>query len=374
MTVNQYAHSCDIPRTAVFEMTYACNLECLFCYCPWCATGRGFPRQPELKVEEWKSVIDLLANRGVQSFTFSGGEPLLKDGLADLLSYARAKEVLAGDDSQNRNGTGEKRAAEVYIISNGHLLTDGWLGLFEDLGAVLAISLPGITTYEAHTGRSGSGMVLQWMAKASRRNLHVVANVTATRRNLPELFEIIAEALLHGASSLLLNRFLPGGRGLSHIEELWLTREATLEAFDVAEKVLSLANREGSVGTEVPFCIVGDQEYRNLHVSTGCGAGVDFFVIGPSGNVRVCNHSEISIGHWTRLDEIVGSPYWQRFRRRDYFPNECKACGQQSRCAAGCREMAHIIGGDLASLDPIMDEQVNGKYPDFPRRRDCCSV
>lgn len=355
-------------------MTYSCNQECLFCYCPWGAVGRGYPREPELVIGEWKSVIDFLADRGVHSFTFSGGEPLLKDGLAELLRYARAKEVWQEDGSENGSLTSARRAAEIYVISNGHLLTDDWLGLFEDLGAVVALSLPGLSTYEAHTGVSGSDLILRWMTRASKRGLQVVANVTVTRRNLPELFETIAEALLHGASSLLLNRFLPGGRGLSHIEELWLTREATLEAFDVAEEVLSLANREGSVGTEVPFCIVQDRKYRNLHVSTGYGAGVDFFVIGPGGHVRVCNHSEVRIGHWTRLDELVGSPYWQRFRKMDYFSNECKECSQQSRCAAGCREMAHIIDGDLASLDPIMQKQVDGPYPASLRRFLCRSV
>ena len=74
-----------------------------------------------------------------------------------------------------------------------------------------------------------------------------------TKLNLPELYETISAALIAGADSLLLNRFLPGGRGLSH-PELILTREEVRLAADIAEEVLSRVKRQGHFGMKWSDC------------------------------------------------------------------------------------------------------------------------
>ena len=53
-----------VPKTAVLEMTYACNHDCLFCSVPWQAPGSNFSRLPELSVAEWKGCIDILVEKG----------------------------------------------------------------------------------------------------------------------------------------------------------------------------------------------------------------------------------------------------------------------------------------------------------------------
>ena len=77
-----------LPTTAVLEMTYRCNHACLFCSCPWFADGNGFDVRPELSVADWQGLIRRLAAMGVTNFSFTGGEPLLKEGLFDIVEAA----------------------------------------------------------------------------------------------------------------------------------------------------------------------------------------------------------------------------------------------------------------------------------------------
>jgi len=144
--------------------------------------------------------------------------------------------------------------------------------------------------------------------------------VTVTRRNIHELYETIAEALLAGADTLLMNRFLPGGRGLEYADDLTLSRDQLTEMLDTAEEVLQSANRNGSVGTELPKCMVDESKYERLTVGTRCSAALDFFVVDPSGYTRVCNHSTVRLVHVDQIEDLKQDPYWRQFTMKDYLP------------------------------------------------------
>jgi radical SAM protein with 4Fe4S-binding SPASM domain len=54
------------------------------------------------------------------------------------------------------------------------------------------------------------------------------------------------------------------------------------------------------------------------------------------------------------LDKIPEHPYWKRFTDKSFLPPYCLSCEHSFRCDGGCREAAHIVGGVLESLDPLM--------------------
>ena len=62
--------------------------------------------------------------------------------------------------------------------------------------------------------------------------------------------------LINGAHDVLLNRFLPGGRGLSYMNELKLTPRQVNEMLETTEEVLEYSNKYGNVGTEIPLCAI----------------------------------------------------------------------------------------------------------------------
>jgi radical SAM protein with 4Fe4S-binding SPASM domain len=354
-----------LPATAVLEMTYRCNHACVFCSCPWYAAGNGFDVRPELSVAQWQQLIARFCTLGVTNLAFTGGEPLLKDGLADILQFAAAQRTEFVETVE-----GELRSwhapPKLFLLSNGKALTPNIVALCRQHAINLSLSLPGLTTFAEHTGGGMTAQhVLDWFAAAHTAGVTTTVGVTVTNRNLFELYETLATALLAGADTVLLNRFLPGGRGLEH-RDLELSRAQIGEMLATADEVLRTANRDGSVGTELPKCVADPARYQRLKVGTRCSAALDFFVVDPSGWVRVCNHSPTRLVHVDQLDELKRHPYWQRFVRKDYLPAHCGGCAQIGACDGGCREAAHIVGGQPDSPDPVIASPGRARYSARP--------
>ena len=340
------------PKIAILEVTYDCNHLCKFCSCPWENTDNPhlvFEKRKELTIDEWKRVLHILEDIGVERIGISGGEPILKDGLADLLRYIRNNTVLNKD-------------RKITIISNGAAMSEELIALFKETSVHVSFSLPGLSTFTYHTGSETNTAVkiLRWLKRAKEEGLSTTANITVTKQNFHELYETIANALIAGADSILLNRFLFGGRGVTYKDELSLTQEQIREMIDIAETVLQTADRVGSIGTEIPMCLI-PEEKRNgsghLRVGSLCAAAKSngFFVIDPSGYVRACNHSPKRLGYIFDDNIISDKDYWQAFANGTYeTPERCVGCENVTRCDCGCREAANICYGSLSAPDPCM--------------------
>lgn len=326
-----------IPDVVALELTYRCNHKCLFCSCPW--ESHDNYKKDELSMDEWFLVVDALQKNGVSSFTLTGGEPLMRDDLYQIIDYITSK------------------GASLNIISNGRKIDDAFLDYIAKKRISICISVPGIETFVEHTGIDNVDNVLSIFEKTKVRKIETTANIAVTKKNLPELYENIAYALIKGADYILLNRFLPGGRGLQNQEYL-LTKEETNRMLDIAETVLAKANKYGHVGTELPLCAIDHPErYKHIQVSNLCSAAKGFCVVDPSGYLKVCNHSPIRICRYDELETLEQNEYWMQFRNRDYLPEMCKDCDKKSKCDGGCREAAHVLYGNTNDNDPIFDTQ-----------------
>jgi len=342
-----------LPSTAVLEMTYRCNRACLFCSCPWFAPGGGFDVRPEMTPDEWIALIRRLCGMGVNNLAFTGGEPLLKDGLADIVSAAAA---CTAEFIESENGALVTRRGppRLYLLSNGRAMGPDVVDLCRRHRMNLSLSLPGLSTFAEHTAGGDPENVLRGFREAHAAGVTTTVGVTVTRRNLHELYETIGQALLAGADDLLMNRFLPGGRGLLHAADLSLDRAGLVKMLDTAEEVLRTANRRGTVGTELPKCLIEEGRYKSLVVGTRCSAALGFFVVDPSGYVRVCNHSPVRLDHVRELERVKDHPYWRRFTQKDYLPPRCGGCKDIGGCDGGCREAAHLVGGRPDAPDPLL--------------------
>lgn len=329
-----------LPRCAVLELTYKCNHKCKFCSCPWYAPNNSYPIGTELDLSQWKQVINKLYDNGVESISISGGECLIKDCLADILIYLTDEKIKRG------------KTKETVLISNGLLMNEEYLKLFKRCNVHLSMSLPGVETFEEHTGVDNAQGVLNWFKKAKALDMNTTVNVTVTRKNYHELFETIALGLINGASSVLINRFLPGGRGLLYQNELLLNKQQLNGMLDTAEEVLSLSNSYGHVGTEFPLCAIeSPQKYKHLSYGMKCAAAKEFFVVDPAGQIRTCNHSPKVVGHIFDDDIITDKDYWSIFAESNYHPSVCHNCKSIAKCDCGCREVAHILHDSPANID-----------------------
>ena len=328
--------SIHLPNSVALELTYRCNHKCKFCSCPWDAPNSAYPKGTELSVSEWKQVVDILYDKGVESFSISGGEVLLKQGFEEIISHIRQEGCKRGLDKP------------IVLISNGLKMNEEYLRFFKDMNVHLSMSLPGYSTFKEHTGVDNADGVLHWFQVAKSIGLEATLNVTVTKKNYDELFQTISLGLINGAHDILLNRFLPGGR----MNELKLSPEQINGMLDVAEEVLDYANKYGNVGTEIPICAINDvDKYKRIHIGYQCAAAKGFFVVDPSGNIRTCNHSPRIVGHILGKPIITDSEYWNMFALSDYSPNSCSGCNLKTKCDCGCREVANILHGNPKETD-----------------------
>ena len=334
-----------LPKSAVLELTYRCNHKCKFCSCPWDAPNSDYPKGEELSISDWKKAVDILYDEGIEGFSISGGEALLKEGFEEILQHIRKE--------------GERRGLHrpIVLISNARKMTEEYLHIFKELDIHLSMSLPGYETFQEHTGVDNADGVLHWFQVAKSIGLNTTVNVTVTKKNYHELFRTLSLGLIYGAGSILLNRFLPGGRGLSFLNELRLTPAQVNGMLDTAEEVLSYANRQGNVGTEIPYCAIKDpSKYKHIHFGFQCAAAKGFFVIDPSGKIRTCNHSPHIVGHIFGKPMIEDVDYWNLFAHSEYKPTICSSCTMAQKCDCGCREVANILYGNPREKDPSIIE------------------
>ena len=326
----------NLPRVLTAELTYRCNHTCLFCSCPWEADRTI--KATELSAGEWADVFRAVRQRGVEQVTFSGGEATLRDDFFEILDAA--KEL----------------GFSIGVISNGRRIDRAFLQRLQKYHVLLSVSVPGIDTFAQTTGQDNIDHVLEIFDTCHEIGVQTVANIAVTKINFGELYQNIALPLLHGATYLLLNRFLPGGRGLENTKYL-LSVDEINKMFDIAEEVLERAGIYGHVGTELPYCIIRHPErYKRLQIASLCAAAKSFFVIDPSGYVKVCNHSPTRLCKWTELDSLEQNDYWQKFASRDYIPAMCKGCRYLgTKCDGGCREAAHVYFGNITDNDPCFE-------------------
>lgn len=329
-----------LPPSVVLELTYRCNHCCIFCSCPWDAPNSKYPKGKEMCFDEWKRAIDILYKQGVQTFSISGGEAILKDCMPEIVEYIHVEGAKMGLNNP------------IVLISNGLAMKDEYLHLFKKCNVHLSMSLPGYNTFKEHTGIDNADGVLSWFETAKSMGLQTTVNVTVTQKNYHELFETISMGLVNGATSVLLNRFLPGGRGLIYMNELMLTPEQVNGMLDTAEEVLTLSNRYGNLGTEVAYCAIKHPgKYKHLQIGYECAAAKGFFVIDPSGNIRTCNHSPRIVGHIFKKPMIEDICYWNLFAKSGCKPDMCSGCRIIPRCDCGCREVANILHGSPKAKD-----------------------
>lgn len=326
-------------QVAILEVTRACTAACAFCYNPWRATPMEAETKRTLSAEQWCATIDKLKKWGVRTLAFSGGEPLLSPHLFETATYAKA---LGFTNALLTNGTLVGESAEAVAQSFN----------------VVQISLHGTQkTHDSLAGRAGTfNRALEGRVALMEYDVPVSAVTVVTRQNLGDLRDAIALAAALDMKSVLVNRFLTGGRGLQNARRLSLHTSEVVEMLDVLEEASDEYGIAVFCGTPTPPCIDGLGEYRFL-LKEGCLAGKGLHcAIDPSGDLKVCNHSPTVLGSCVDADPqslYETSEYVRGFTALRYIPQMCEGCSKIERCRGGCREAAHALCGDIRAPDPL---------------------
>ena len=156
------------PEGVTFELTYGCNLRCVHCYNP---THRALPH--ELTTAEIRAILKQIADLGVLTVTFTGGEPSVRPDIGDILRYARRQGLM------------------THLMTNATRITPFFTDLLYEVGASqINVSIYGATeaVYERMTAVPGSyRQFRQGLLNLAAAALPVVVRMPVTTINCEEI-------------------------------------------------------------------------------------------------------------------------------------------------------------------------------------------
>jgi PqqA peptide cyclase len=350
------------PYALLAEITYRCPLHCPYCSNP-VASLRKAPRRPqgggysnhELATDEWKHVIREAAALGVLQIGFSGGEPLARRDLEELIHAAR----------------------DAKLYSN--LITSG-IGLDEN--RVRALRSAGLDSVQLSFQSDKSSLADEIAgAPAHQRKLDVAARTRAAgvplslnfvlhRRNIDRLQQMIELAETLGAQRVELANVQFYGWGFLNRATLLPTREQVIHAREIAA-----AAKARLAGTIDIFYVLPDY-YETRPKPCLNGWGQRYLTVNPIGDVLPCPTASSAISglcfenvRERDLDWIWrNSESFNRFRGTEWMPEPCRSCPQKEIDFGGCRCQAALLTGNAANTDPVCEFSPNRTLVDATLR------
>ncbi len=333
------------PAHPVWEMTAACNLRCIHCH-----ASAGKTATDELTTAEAKKLFRELATvKEFRMMAFTGGEPLVREDLFELLAYSQA---LGFTNTMATNAT---------------LIDDAVARRLARYGVVIAaVSLDGFDagTHDFVRGLPGSfEAAVRGMRSLRRAGILLHINITAMEYNLKQLEQLMALVDELGTGILLIYQLVPVGRGRA-IEKAALDLGANerLIRFMVRAQRTTRAIMEPVAGPQYWPFLLEQASIRNgplLWVSEtvfhGCSAGRGFVYVKPNGEVWPCPFIEKSCGTVREKPFSViwsTSPLLEDLRQRERrLKGRCRECRYRRLCG-GCRGRAWAVTGDYLAEDP----------------------
>ncbi|MDD5556967.1 MAG: radical SAM protein [bacterium] len=316
-----------------WNVTRACNLRCAHCY-----RDAGARAPDELAADEALRLVDEIARAGFAVLILSGGEPLLRADLCDLVSRAA------------------RRGLRPVLGTNGTLLDRARARRLKEAGLARAgISLDGAdpAAHDAFRGMAGAWRAAIGAMRACREEgLDFQVHTTVTRRTLGGIGAVTALAVREGARAHHVFFPVPVGRGKEHADLVLSPAEAEALLRD-------LLRPDGVMPIEIkPVCApqfirIAAETGARTRFSRGCLAGIAYCCILPGGDVHPCPYLPLRAGNVRErpFSAIWGeSGLFASLRSRRYG-GSCGRCAFRETCG-GCRARAWAATGDPLAADP----------------------
>jgi 12,18-didecarboxysiroheme deacetylase len=357
--------SADKKPVVVWNVTRRCNLKCLHCY----AQATAGPAQDELSHQAALDLLRDLKDFGAPVVLFSGGEPLLRPDLFELVDRAVAHGMRA------------------VISTNGTLISRDLAWRLKDLGlSYVGISLDGAAAvHDRFRGESGSfAAAMAGVRHCREMGLKVGLRFTVSRlnyREVPAIFDLVEEYQL---PRICFYHLVYAGRGAKLVAEA-LSHPQTRELLDLicartrqifdsgrAAEVLTVDNHADGpyiylkLLKEDPRRAAEVLELLKMNEGNNSGRGIgcvswdgevhadQFWRHYSFGNVQRRPFGEI----WTDLT----NPLMARLKdKKRYVGGRCARCRWLEVCAGNFRVRAEALSGDLWASDPacyLTDEEI----------------
>jgi radical SAM protein with 4Fe4S-binding SPASM domain len=328
-----------VPHVVAWNLTRRCNLECAHCYI---SAGPAEAATAELDTATCLGIVDqILAVNPAPMLILSGGEPLLRDDLAELARHA------------------SKGGATVVVGTNGALLTDERIDALQQAGVRgVAVSVDSLRPSYHDRFRRGTGALVDTRAAVERlcaHRLDFIVQTTVTRGNRAELPSLVAWAAGVGAVSFNCYFLVSTGRGAALADLSPAGYEEVLG--DLARWQRLYRGRMLVRAKCAPHFMrhvhQTDPDSPILDYETRCPCGTQYCRLTPDGKVTPCPYLPEVAGdlRTERFADIWhASPLFSRLREGE-LGGACGTCEYRKVCG-GCRARAFALTGDVLAADP----------------------
>jgi pyrroloquinoline quinone biosynthesis protein E len=326
------------PLALIAELTHRCPLHCVYCSNPLQLAGT----ESELSTEQWTSVFRQSGKLGMLHAHFTGGEPLARQDLTELIAAARAAGLYTNLITSGI-GLGEQRLAALVAAGLDHIQIS-----FQDSREDSANWIAGT---KAHAHKIELSHMIR--RRVDGKRLAFTVNLVVHRQNLDHLEEMIAFIEQMNPDRIEIAHTQYYGWALANRAALLPTRaqiDAAVEIVAAAEKRMAGRVRIDSV---VP------DYYAKYPKACMGGWGRRLMLINPAGTVLPCHAAEVIPGMaFENVGEKTLEWIWRestsfcRFRGEDWMPEPCRSCDRRTEDFGGCRCQAFLLAADATVTDP----------------------
>ncbi|MEA2101091.1 MAG: radical SAM protein [Thermodesulfobacteriota bacterium] len=321
------------PFILAWEITKACNLNCLHCRA---SAGKNKPPD-ELSTSEGFNFLEELKHAGTKMVILTGGEPLIRDDIFELAEY------------------GTSLGLRMTLATNGSLVNKDIAAKIRESGIQrVSVSLDG-TTSEIHDrfrGMPGAfNDALRGISCLEKADCPFQINTTVAAMNVHQMDEFPAFVESLGAMAWHVFFLVPTGRGHdlepAHIDQY----RAMLSGF---YQVYMDARIECKATCAPQFYRILAEKGQKVKTK-GCLAGTGFGFVSSTGVVQPCGFLQIPCGNIRQesfADIWTGSKTLTMLRDPNKLKGKCRSCTYRDVCG-GCRARAYEIKGDELKTDPI---------------------
>ncbi len=322
------------PLALIAEVTHRCPLHCVYCSNPLELAGT----KNELRTDEWASVFEQCGKLGMLHAHFTGGEPLARPDLVELIDAARGSGLYTNLITSGL-GLNEQRLQALVDAGLDHIQIS-----FQDSREAAANWIAGA---KAHAHKIELSRLIR------QHKIAFTVNLVVHRQNLDHLEEMIG----------FIEQLNPERMEIAHTQYYgWAlaNRAALLPTHAQLEKAVAIvAAAEKRLAGRIRIDSVVPDYYAKYPKACMGGWGRRLMLINPAGKVLPCHAAEILPGlsfenvreksvEWIWQE----SPSFSKFRGEDWMPEPCRSCDRRGEDFGGCRCQAFLLAGSDTVTDP----------------------
>ena len=323
------------PLAIIAELTHVCPLHCVYCSNPLELNRRA----NELSTEDWVRVFRDAAQHGALQLDLTGGEPLVRADLAELIRAARTSGLY------------------VNLITSGMPLDEARLDALLAAGLDhIQLSFQGAHEESANefSGTKAHALKLRVLGWLKERRIAVTLNFVIHRRNIDQVPEMLAIAESSSSNRIEFANVQYYGWAFANRDNLLPTREQLDRSLAFLKAAQERLRGKMQIESVVP------DYYAKYPKACMGGWARKLILIAPNGNALPCHAARIipelrfdNVKNHGVIEIWQNSDAFRKFRGEEWMSEPCKSCDRRSLDFGGCRCQALLLTQDATLTDPV---------------------